>query len=149
MYILPKDNKSDDKLLKQTLAEEARLNRYNRQLADITEKIRHTEERLVQLKTERITNVYNAAESIFSIKGLTFTEVMSAVEHGNLLELQEKIESQSQEITGGKKETDAIKEADATKETDAQKETDTNADIADEEAPARPHGEDKGGGRQI
>jgi len=118
--VFSNDDKSDDKLLKQTLAEETKLSRYQKQLSDIKEKIRLTEERIGQLKTARITNIFNAAESILQIKGLTFTEVMTAVENGNLLELQEKIESQ--EKTDGKKEAET--------------------DLAAADGKLRPHGEE-------
>jgi hypothetical protein len=94
------DNKLDEKLKK----EEENLIKFKDRRATLDEKIKECESNIERLKLLKDNRKYTKLANSVQKKGLTVEDIISALQSGDLLSLQEKIESNAEEVEPPKQE---------------------------------------------
>ena len=85
-------NMSTEKLQELLEREEIRLDNYKKKLTELDEKIRATEAAIQKYRVMLNNNQYLGFVSLVQEKGISLNEIMAAIQQGDLLSLQERIE---------------------------------------------------------
>lgn len=86
---------NNDKLNEKMAKEESKLNTYKERRAKLDEKIRECEANIERLTLIKNSQRYKAFSNTVQKNGLTMDDILSALQSGDFLSLQEKIESDS------------------------------------------------------
>lgn len=90
----------DEKLKK----EKENLKKFKERRASLDEKIKESESNIERLTLLRDNQKYNSFATSVKKKGLTFDDIVSALQTGDFLSLQEKFESNAEELESQKHE---------------------------------------------
>ena len=85
-------NMSTEKLQELLEREEIRLDNYKKKRTELDEKIRATEAAIQKYRVMLNNNEYLGFVSLVQEKGISLNEIMAAIQQGDLLSLQERIE---------------------------------------------------------
>ena len=90
-------NMSTEKLQELLEREEIRLDNYKKKRTELDEKIRATEAAIQKYRVMLNNNQYLGFVSLVQEKGISLDEIMTAIQQGDLLSLQERIEELQEE----------------------------------------------------
>ena len=90
-------NMSTEKLQELLEREEIRLDNYKKKRTELDEKIRATEAAIQKYRVMLNNNQYLGFVSLVQEKGISLNEIMTAIQQGDLLSLQERIEELQEE----------------------------------------------------
>lgn len=79
----------DEKLEKMTLKLEAYINKKN----NLDEKIKKLKEEIENLNKVKNSKKFDEVSNVIKVKGISFDDLLKAIENNDLLTLQEKIEN--------------------------------------------------------
>lgn len=79
----------DEKLEKMTLKLEGYINKKN----DLDEKIKKLKEEIENLNKVKNSKKFDEVSNVIKVKGISFDDLLKAIENNDLLTLQEKIEN--------------------------------------------------------
>lgn len=88
------ENKLNEKIVK----EQEKLNTYKEKRADLDEKIKECEANIERLTLTKNSQKYEVFSNTVQKNGLTMDDILSALQSGDFLSLQEKMEADSPHV---------------------------------------------------
>lgn len=84
---------TNDKLQKLIAKEESNIKALDAKIAELTEKKRKSENKLKEYRTMENSQKFSALSDIVEKSGLSVEEILFAIQNGDMLTLQEKMEA--------------------------------------------------------